>query len=94
MIHDPQVIQAASTPVAEVAPEAKIDVNLQGTLWTARAALPTLIVYVVAGRYLVNGWDTEAGDVVERREVAVAGEPLRFATAPIERDRAYAIRRL
>ena len=44
------------------------------------------------GRYKIMGWDTTAGEVVDRIEV-VAGDALRFTPAPIVADRAFAITR-
>jgi mannan endo-1,4-beta-mannosidase len=46
------------------------------------------------GRYLITGWDTVAGTIVERLDGIVEGGALHFAPAPIGGDRAFAISRL
>ena len=45
------------------------------------------------GAYLISGWDTVAGEVTERIEGQAKDGLLRFITAPIVADRAFAIRR-
>jgi mannan endo-1,4-beta-mannosidase len=49
---------------------------------------------IAAGCYRITGWDTSEGRITEIREVEARDGLLRFTTAPIVADRAFAIRRL
>jgi mannan endo-1,4-beta-mannosidase len=44
------------------------------------------------GAYIVTGWDTSAGTTTERTEAQAQAGLLRFTTAPIAADRAFAVR--
>ena len=64
-----------------------------------RADLPPIgtdvtIPGLASGRYLITGWDTVAGTIVEQLDGVVDRGVLRFAPAPIGGDRAFAISRL
>jgi hypothetical protein len=43
------------------------------------------------GEYRLRGWDTSAGAVVEEQRAHASGGVLRFTSAPIATDRAFAI---
>jgi mannan endo-1,4-beta-mannosidase len=60
---------------------------------TARAANVTL-PGLAGGAYVVTGWDTLTGIMTERTEVQAQDGLLRFTTAPIVADRAFAVRRV
>ncbi|HEV2569666.1 hypothetical protein [Sphingomonas sp.] len=59
-----------------------------GSARTANVELPSSR----NGTYVVTGWDTYAGKVTETHQTQAQNGLLRFTTAPIEADRAFAIR--
>jgi hypothetical protein len=61
---------------------------------TAPRAAEVTVPGLKACRYRITGWDTAAGCAVETFEATATGNELRFTSAPIVGDRAFAIGKL